>query len=68
MAGSGARPHRLLALLDHPRTPPGPAARPVGRLAAGGGRGPAERTLAAVLARVEACGQVPGGAGFSDAL
>ncbi|MGR6975193.1 bifunctional DNA primase/polymerase [Streptomyces cynarae] len=37
-------------------------------LAAGGGRDRLSRTLAAVLAPVEACGQVPEGAGFSDAL
>ncbi len=36
--------------------------------AAGGGREKGEQTLAAVLAPVEACGQVPEGAGFSDAL
>ncbi|MET8957124.1 bifunctional DNA primase/polymerase [Streptomyces sp. NPDC004533] len=37
-------------------------------LAAGGGRGQAEPTLAAVLAPVEACGQVAEGAGFSATL
>lgn len=37
-------------------------------LAAGGGRGSTERTLAAVLAPIEACGQIAEGAGFSDTL
>ncbi|MFF5257234.1 bifunctional DNA primase/polymerase [Streptomyces leeuwenhoekii] len=51
-----------------------PAPRPVppraqqAVLAAGGGRDRTEQTLAAVLAPVEACGQVAEGAGFSDAL
>ncbi|WP_229914279.1 bifunctional DNA primase/polymerase [Streptomyces capitiformicae] len=56
----------------HLPAPSIPAPRPVppraqqAVLAAGGGR--AERTLAAVLAPVEACGQVAEGAGFSDTL
>ncbi|KIZ15716.1 bifunctional DNA primase/polymerase [Streptomyces natalensis] len=56
----------------HLPAPTIPAPRPVppraqhAVLAAGGGR--AERTLAAVLAPVEACGQVAEGAGFSDVL
>ncbi|MFF9819042.1 bifunctional DNA primase/polymerase [Streptomyces sp. NPDC014006] len=37
-------------------------------LSAGGGRGRTAQTLAAVLAPVEACGQVAEGAGFSDVL
>ncbi|MEU6284018.1 bifunctional DNA primase/polymerase [Streptomyces sp. NPDC047028] len=37
-------------------------------LAAGGGQDLAQHTLAAVLAPVAACGQVPEGAGFSDTL
>ncbi|MFJ6073975.1 bifunctional DNA primase/polymerase [Streptomyces sp. NPDC093065] len=51
-----------------------PAPRPVppraqqAVLGAGGGRSRVRRVLAAVLAPVEACGQVPEGAGFSDAL
>ncbi|MFF2328689.1 MULTISPECIES: bifunctional DNA primase/polymerase [unclassified Streptomyces] len=51
-----------------------PAPRPVppraqqAVLAAGGGRARTSRTLTAVLAPVEACGQVSEGAGFSDAL
>ncbi|MFJ6686811.1 bifunctional DNA primase/polymerase [Streptomyces werraensis] len=51
-----------------------PAPRPVppraqqAVLAAGGGRERTQRTLASVLAPVEACGQVTEGAGFSDAL
>ncbi|MEV5492599.1 bifunctional DNA primase/polymerase [Streptomyces bobili] len=51
-----------------------PAPRPVppraqqAVLAAGKGRGHVQRTLATVLAPVEACGQVSEGAGFSDAL
>ncbi|MBB6081673.1 bifunctional DNA primase/polymerase [Streptomyces paradoxus] len=58
----------------HLPAPTIPAPRPVppraqqAVLAAGGGRGQAERTLAAVLAPVEACGQVAQGAGFSDTL
>ncbi|MER5720052.1 bifunctional DNA primase/polymerase [Streptomyces sp. NPDC002132] len=51
-----------------------PAPRPVplraqqAVLAAGGGHDRAQRMLASVLAPVEACGQFPEGAGFSDAL
>ncbi|CAL9323923.1 bifunctional DNA primase/polymerase [Streptomyces sp. SudanB66_2053] len=51
-----------------------PAPRPVppraqqAVYAAGGHRGHIQRTLALVLAPVEACGQVPEGAGFSDTL
>ncbi|GAA2267375.1 hypothetical protein GCM10010145_47320 [Streptomyces ruber] len=51
-----------------------PAPRPVpprarqAVLAAGDGRDRIHRTLAMVLAPVAACGQVPEGAGFSDAL
>lgn len=58
----------------HLPTPTIPAPRPVppraqqAVLAAGGGRGQAERTLAAVLAPVETCGQVAHGAGFSNTL
>lgn len=57
---------------NHLPAPTIPAPRPVppraqqAVLAAGGGR--AEHTLAAVLAPVEACGQVAAGAGFSDIL
>ncbi|MEU0030808.1 bifunctional DNA primase/polymerase [Streptomyces sp. NPDC006335] len=72
-----ALPQWLAQELDrtgHLPAPTIPAPRPVppraqqAVLAAGGGRGPAERTLAAILAPVEACGQVPAGAGFSDTL
>ncbi|WP_189710996.1 bifunctional DNA primase/polymerase [Streptomyces anandii] len=58
----------------HLCAPSVPGPRPVpprGRQAvraAGGGRDRASRTLAAVLAPVEACGQVTEGAGFSEAL
>lgn len=58
----------------HLPAPDIPAPRPVppraqqAVLAAGGGRERTSRTLAAVLARVEVCGHVPEGAGFSDAL
>jgi hypothetical protein len=58
----------------HLPVPAIPAPRPVppraqqAVLAAGGGRAQAERTVAAVLAPVEACGQIAEGAGFSDAL
>ena len=58
----------------HLPAPAIPAPRPVpprarqAVLAASGGRGQAERTPAAVLAPVEACGQVVEGAGFSDIL
>ncbi|MET7694925.1 bifunctional DNA primase/polymerase [Streptomyces sp. NPDC005483] len=63
-----------LARTGHLPAPTIPAPRPVppraqqAVRAAGGGREQAEHTLAAVLAPVEACGQVPEGAGFSDAL
>ncbi|MEU2424180.1 bifunctional DNA primase/polymerase [Streptomyces sp. NPDC007851] len=64
-----------LARTGHLPAPAIPAPRPVppraqqAVLAAGGGApGSAERALAAVLAPVEACGQVSEGAGFSDAL
>jgi bifunctional DNA primase/polymerase-like protein len=58
----------------HLSAPAVPAPRPVppraqqAVLAAGGGRDRTSRILVAVLAPVEACGQVPEGAGFSDAL
>ncbi|CAL9674584.1 bifunctional DNA primase/polymerase [Streptomyces sp. enrichment culture] len=58
----------------HLPAPDIPAPRPVpprarqAVLAAGGGRDHVQRTLAYVLAAVEACGQVPEGAGFSDTL
>ncbi|MEU8735652.1 bifunctional DNA primase/polymerase [Streptomyces tendae] len=58
----------------HLPVPAIPAPRPVppraqqAVLAAGGGRGQAEATLAAVLQPVEACGQVTEGAGFSNTL
>ncbi|WP_331724255.1 bifunctional DNA primase/polymerase (plasmid) [Streptomyces longwoodensis] len=58
----------------HLPAPTVPAPRPVPAraqqavYAAGGGRGRTERTLAAVLGPVEACGQVAEGAGFSDIL
>ncbi|MGY1583755.1 bifunctional DNA primase/polymerase [Streptomyces sp. MN13] len=58
----------------HFPAPSVPAPRPVPAraqqavLAAGGGRDRTQRTLAAVLAPVEACGQVSEGAGFSDSL
>ncbi|WP_327188069.1 bifunctional DNA primase/polymerase [Streptomyces sp. NBC_01334] len=58
----------------HSPAPAIPAPRPVppraqqAVLAAGGRRGHTEHTLAAVLAPVEACGQVAQGAGFSDTL
>ena len=58
----------------HLPAPNVPAPRPVppraqqAVLAAGGGRGRTERTLASVLAAIEACGQVSEGAGFSDTL
>lgn len=59
------RTHHLPApTIPAPRPVPPRAQQAV--LAAGGGR--AEHTLAAVLAPVEACGQVAEGAGFSDAL
>ncbi|MEU6594702.1 bifunctional DNA primase/polymerase [Streptomyces sp. NPDC046881] len=51
-----------------------PAPRPVppraqqAVLAAGGGRDHAQNMLTTILAPVEACGQAPEGAGFSDAL
>ncbi|NEE26341.1 bifunctional DNA primase/polymerase [Streptomyces sp. SID7982] len=49
-----------------PRSVPPRAQQAV--IAAGGGRTRTEQTLAAVLAPVEACGQVAEGAGFSDTL
>lgn len=49
-----------------PRSVPPRAQQAV--LAAGGGQAMGDQILAAVLAPVEACGQVPEGAGFSDAL
>jgi hypothetical protein len=57
----------------HLPAPAIPAPRPVPPRAqqavlAAGGRAQAERTLASVLAPVEACGQIAEGAGFSDAL
>ncbi|MFJ6651137.1 bifunctional DNA primase/polymerase [Streptomyces sp. NPDC091290] len=58
----------------HLPAPSIPAPRPVppraqqAVLAAGGGRRTTGNTLAAILAPVEACGQVAEGAGFSDAL
>ncbi|WP_435882697.1 bifunctional DNA primase/polymerase [Streptomyces bobili] len=58
----------------HLPAPSIPAPRPVppralqAVLAASGGQHGTERTLASVLAPVEACGQVSEGAGFSDAL
>ncbi|MFQ6144433.1 bifunctional DNA primase/polymerase [Streptomyces seoulensis] len=58
----------------HLPAPDVPAPRPVqpraqqAILAAGGGRDRAHRILTAVLAPVEACGQVSEGAGFSDTL
>jgi hypothetical protein len=58
----------------HLPAPSIPAPRPVpprahqAVLAAGGGRDHAQHTLATILAPVEACGQVPEGAGFSDTL
>lgn len=61
-----------LARTGHLPAPSIPAPRPVppraqqAVLAAGGGQ--TERTLAAALAPVEACGQVAQGAGFSDTL
>jgi hypothetical protein len=72
-----ALPQWLAQELDrtgHLPAPTIPAPRPVppraqqAVLAAGGGRNGTEHTLAAVLAAVEACGQVAEGAGFSDAL
>lgn len=63
-----------LGRTGHLPAPTIPAPRPVppraqqAVLAAGGGRGPSERTLTTVLAQVEACGQVAEGAGFSDIL
>ncbi|MGW0345996.1 bifunctional DNA primase/polymerase [Streptomyces anthocyanicus] len=58
----------------HLPAPDTPAPRPVppraqqAVLAAGGGRNRRRRTLATILAPVEACGRVSEGAGFSDAL
>lgn len=58
----------------HLPSPTVPAPRPVpprarlAVLAAGGGQDRLKRMLASVVASVEACGQVPEGAGFSDAL
>ncbi|HZH27932.1 MAG TPA: bifunctional DNA primase/polymerase [Azospirillaceae bacterium] len=58
----------------HLPAPSIPAPRPVPAraqqavLAAGGGRDHGQRTLATILAPVEACGQVSEGAGFSDTL
>ncbi|MFI1169136.1 bifunctional DNA primase/polymerase [Streptomyces sp. NPDC020801] len=57
--------------LPAPRVPTPRQVPPRGRqavLAAGGGRDRTSRTLAAVLAPVEVCGQVAEGAGFSEAL
>ncbi|MFJ4153131.1 bifunctional DNA primase/polymerase [Streptomyces galbus] len=54
-----------------PRVPVPPHAPPRARqavLAAGGGRDQVHHMLASVLAPVEACGQVPEGAGFSGVL
>lgn len=58
----------------HVPAPTIPAPRPVppraqqAVLAAGGGRDRNARTLAAILAPVEACGEIAEGAGFSDIL
>lgn len=58
----------------HLPKPAVPAPRPVPAraqqavFAAGGGRSHTERTLASILAPVQACGQVTEGAGFSDVL
>ncbi|KPI16207.1 Bifunctional DNA primase/polymerase [Actinobacteria bacterium OK006] len=58
--------HLPAANIPAPRPVPPRAQQAV--LAAGGGRNRTRHTLAAVLAPVEACGQVSEGAGFSDAL
>lgn len=58
--------HLPAATIPAPRPVPPRAQQAV--LAAGGGRERLQHTLAAVLAPVEACGQVAQGAGFSDAL
>lgn len=58
--------HSPAPAVPAPRAVPPRAQQAV--LAAGGRRGQTEHTLAAVLAPVEACGQVGQGAGFSDTL
>ncbi|MFJ9025966.1 bifunctional DNA primase/polymerase [Streptomyces sp. NPDC102259] len=58
--------HSPAPAIPAPRLVPPRAQQAV--LAAGGRRGQTEHTLAAVLAPVEACGQVAHGAGFSDTL
>jgi hypothetical protein len=58
--------HLPAATVPAPRPVPARAQQAV--YAAGGGRGHTDRTLAAVLGPVEACGQVAEGAAFSDAL
>ncbi|MGY4967312.1 bifunctional DNA primase/polymerase [Streptomyces sp. 900105245] len=58
--------HQPATHVPAPRAVPPRAQQAVS--AAGGGRDRTERTVAAVLAPVEACAQVASGAGFSDAL
>ncbi|MDQ0784855.1 bifunctional DNA primase/polymerase [Streptomyces sp. B3I8] len=58
--------HLQAQKLPAPRSAPPRALQAV--LAVGGARGRSEGVLSAVLAPVEACGQVDQGAGFSDAL
>ncbi|MGQ5640876.1 MULTISPECIES: bifunctional DNA primase/polymerase [unclassified Streptomyces] len=58
--------HLPPAHLPAPRPVPPRARQAV--LAAGGGRGAADRTLGPLLAEVAACGAVPEGAGFTEKL
>nr|WP_265568990.1 bifunctional DNA primase/polymerase [Streptomyces hygroscopicus] len=58
--------HLPAANIPAPRPVPPRAQQAV--LAAGGGQDRAQNLLVSVLAPVEACGQIPAGAGFSDAL